>query len=323
MEKGKHNFKSVYTFKLIPNDDGVVKTIHFPKYAIKAMALFVFILFLTSCYFISSFIVMKVKYVKNNEDLALLEEVNQKQRKEINELKEFTEGIQEKLDSLSELESEVKDLVGLPGSQEEDQSLTASNLTQDEQDQGKVSRGSFFSRSRRTSHYDQREDLEQIGNVLKHIDSSLSRGKDDLINLKEDVVNQLNYLDAKPDFWPNNGRISSPFGNRRSPTGGASTFHRGIDIANSYGSPVYAAGSGRVIFSGWRSGTGRTIIISHGYGYRTLYAHNSSLLVQEGDRVKKGQMIAKLGSSGISTGPHVHFEVHINGNPVNPVKVLK
>ena len=78
-----------------------------------------------------------------------------------------------------------------------------------------------------------------------------------------------------------------------------------------------------MIFSGWRSGTGRTIIISNGYGYRTLYAHNSSLLVQEGDRVKKGQMIAKLGSSGISTGPHVHFEVHINGNPVNPVKVLK
>lgn len=322
MEKGKHNFKSFYTFKLIPNDDGEVKTFRLPKYAMKTMALLVSMVIIGSCFFISSFMTMKMSYIKNTKDLALLEEVNQKQKKQISELRAFTQDVQNKLNSLSVLENEVKDLVGLSKSKEEEQSQSTNLLSQEPVKQEQASRGAFFSRNHGTNQYDQREDLEQIGTILKHIDSSLSKGKDDLKSLKDDVVNQLHYLDAKPDFWPNNGRITSPFGNRRSPTGGASTFHRGIDIANSYGSPIHAAGSGKVIFSGWRSGTGRTIILSHGYGFKTLYAHNSSLLVEEGQRVNKGQAIAKLGNTGISTGPHVHFEVHINGNPVDPMKVL-
>ena len=123
-------------------------------------------------------------------------------------------------------------------------------------------------------------------------------------------------------MWPVLGRLSSSFGWRRHPVLKTNKFHGGQDIAVPKGTSVLAADSGIVRIAGWQGGYGYLVAIDHGKGLSTFYGHNSVLLVKAGDVVVKGQRIALSGSTGLSTGPHVHFEVRINGEPVNPIPYL-
>ncbi len=118
------------------------------------------------------------------------------------------------------------------------------------------------------------------------------------------------------------GEITSGFGWRMHPILGYQRFHSGIDFGADYGSTVSAADSGTVIFAGWYGGYGNAIIIDHGGGITTLYGHTSAIYVQEGQTVQRGQAIAAVGSTGLSTGPHLHFEVRRNGDPVDPATYL-
>ncbi len=123
--------------------------------------------------------------------------------------------------------------------------------------------------------------------------------------------------------WPVVGKISSPFGWRKDPVRGGRDFHTGLDVRAPRGRQIVASRAGRVVHSGWMGGYGKTIVISHPGGMTTLYAHCSSLLVKVGTNVKRGQRIASVGSTGRSTGNHVHFEVRKNGSPMNPLKYIK
>jgi murein DD-endopeptidase MepM/ murein hydrolase activator NlpD len=122
--------------------------------------------------------------------------------------------------------------------------------------------------------------------------------------------------------WPVNGSVVSPFGYRIHPILGYRKMHTGIDIAVGYGVPIHSAGAGTVIYASWMGGYGNVIIVDHGDGLSTLYAHQSSLAVGNGARVSRGQTIGYIGSTGFSTGPHLHFEVRVNGNPVDPMGYL-
>lgn len=122
--------------------------------------------------------------------------------------------------------------------------------------------------------------------------------------------------------YPSDAPTSSPFGWRIHPILGYRRFHAGLDFAASYGSTIRAADSGTVIFAGWYGGYGRAVIINHGNGVTTLYGHTSELYVTEGQAVQRGQAIAAVGSTGFSTGPHLHFEVRRNGTPVDPANYL-
>ena len=122
--------------------------------------------------------------------------------------------------------------------------------------------------------------------------------------------------------WPAEGEITSPFGWRVHPIFGTQRLHTGIDIGADYGDAIRAADGGVVIHADWMGGYGNAVIIDHGNGISTLYAHNSQLLVDEGQTVAKGQTVARCGSTGYSTGPHLHFEVRQNGSPVNPLNYL-
>ncbi len=119
-------------------------------------------------------------------------------------------------------------------------------------------------------------------------------------------------------MWPSRGAITSGFGLRRHPVWGIMHVHTGLDIAAVWGSPVLAASDGRVIYAGWFGGYGKIVVIDHGQGISTLYGHLSQWLVPSGDEVHRGQVIARVGNTGFSTGPHIHFEIRINGTPVDP-----
>jgi murein DD-endopeptidase MepM/ murein hydrolase activator NlpD len=140
--------------------------------------------------------------------------------------------------------------------------------------------------------------------------------------LIDKLEEQRNILSATPSIMPTNGVITSRFGYRKSPFSGRSELHKGIDIANKKGTSVVATADGVVIFAGMRGLFGRIVTIDHGHGIITHYAHLDKTLKKEGDNVKRGDIIAKMGNSGRSTGPHLHYEVRLNGIPVNPTKYI-
>ena len=122
--------------------------------------------------------------------------------------------------------------------------------------------------------------------------------------------------------WPVSGPVVSPFGYRIHPILGYRKLHTGIDIAVGYGVPIHSSAAGTVIYASWMGGYGNVIIVDHGDGLSTLYAHQSSLAVGNGAQVARGQTVGYVGSTGFSTGPHLHFEVRVNGNPVDPMGYL-
>ncbi|QIK78948.1 M23 family metallopeptidase [Sphingomonas piscis] len=143
--------------------------------------------------------------------------------------------------------------------------------------------------------------------------------------------NALTWVDANADqatntgsgamMWPAAGRLTSGFGYRRHPILGYSRLHAGIDIAAPSGTPIVAAAAGQVTAAGWAGGSGRMVRISHGGGIATSYAHMSAIAAEPGSFVRQGQVIGYVGSSGLSTGAHVHYSVYVSGQPVNPMTV--
>ena len=159
----------------------------------------------------------------------------------------------------------------------------------------------------------QTQDALVESNTLKVKAAAVAEAK------REAALARQRYLDAIPSGWPTDGYISSGFGYRTYPD---SEFHPGLDIVNDYGAPVYATAAGVVEEAGWDSGYGYKIVIDHGNGYETWYAHNSRLLVSAGDTVRKGEQIAEVGSTGFATGPHCHYQIELWGKPIDPTPFL-
>lgn len=163
------------------------------------------------------------------------------------------------------------------------------------------------------------EDLmTEVSDVGRNI-LSLQSEIDEMYKLNEE---KIRFLEATPNHIPVDGWITSTFGFRKNPVSGVYKMHEGVDIAAPIGTPVYAPADGKVVLADMQGGYGRKIIIEHGYGVTTVFAHGSNLFVKEGEEVKKGQKIAAVGSTGSSTGPHLHYEVHIDGIPTDPMKFI-
>lgn len=255
--------------------------------------------------------------------LLLLENINANKTEEIktlkDSLKESNNYLVERLDDLEKAETYVADLVTLFNSE------TNSNI------EAPISRSYNRLQTSENANADGTF-IETDELLLSQMDALVATDEITAIiqektlayeALSKKMDKQLNYLDSRPDFYPTSGTFSSPFGYRRDPKNGRLTMHNGIDISNKVGTPIYAAGTGVVTFAGYDGNFGNVLIINHGYGYESVYAHCKTLLYQPGDSIAKGQKIATIGTSGRVTGPHLHFEIRYNQTPINPLKFIQ
>ncbi len=182
--------------------------------------------------------------------------------------------------------------------------------------------GPIFSDPQDDDVGDEKELVRLMHRTLDNLENELALDEQEKNDLYDFFENQKLLLASTPSVWPAKGWLSSRFGYRRSPFTGKKEFHRGIDVATRMGAPILAPADGVVTFVGRDGGFGRTVTIKHGYGLKTKYAHLKDALVKKGQHVKRGETIALVGSTGRSTGPHLHYEVHLNNVAVDPLRYI-
>jgi biotin carboxyl carrier protein len=160
-----------------------------------------------------------------------------------------------------------------------------------------------------------RDEASRLGEIASHRAASLEE-------LVEALESKSDRLASSPSIWPAKGWLTSRFGMRISPFTGRPQFHAGLDIAGAAGTQIVAPARGTVAFAGKRGPLGNSLTIDHGYGVRTIYGHTKEILVKRGQRVERGQVIATMGNTGRSTGPHLHYVVEINGKDKNPLDYI-
>ena len=249
---------------------------------------------------------MAIQNEAQKQELAEYKQTKQEQAQKIQELQQMAEKNQKQLAYLSKLEDQVRSQMEKSGAQLPPKSDASVYAGKGGASLGSASEVSFM--------------LEQEKNI-----SLQAKAKaEDLQKLLGAIKNENYRRDVTPSQWPTDGGfISSPFGGRPNPFSGyGRDWHPGIDIAVDYGTPVYASAAGYVEQSGWYGGYGKYVRLSHDFGYETAYGHMSRLAVSAGSFVKKGEVIGYVGSTGYSTGPHLHFEILKYGEQVNPSSLM-
>ncbi len=157
---------------------------------------------------------------------------------------------------------------------------------------------------------------------LDRLSAEATRQEQSLQELQAYFQDQKSLLASTPSIWPARGWVTSDFGQRLDPYTADRVMHQGLDIAAPHGKEVFSPSDGTVVFAGLEGGYGNVIVIDHGYGIKTRYGHLAKILVKSGAKVKRGEKIAAVGNTGRSTGPHLHYEVRVNGIPQNPRKFI-
>lgn len=164
--------------------------------------------------------------------------------------------------------------------------------------------------------------LTALPGKLASLESEASRQEQSLRELQEYFDDQRSLLASTPSIWPTRGWVTSDFGTRIDPYTAERRMHQGMDIATPHGQPIFTPSDGTVVFIGNEGAYGKVLVLDHGYGVKTRYAHLSEIHVRLGDRVERGGKVASVGNTGRSTGPHLHYEVRVNGIPENPRKFI-
>jgi len=241
--------------------------------------------------------------------LAQLEKETEQKKDQFTYLAERIDQITQKVDALKEFDHKLKVMANLETSEDnaQNQGLGGSPISLEPE------------HATTRSH---KELVRLMHRSLDNLDNEIAAGEQDKIELHKFLENQKMLLASTPSIWPTKGWLSSSFGYRISPFSDRKEFHKGVDIATRMGAPIVASADGIVSFAGREGGFGRVLTVKHGYGIKTKYAHLKEALVKKGQYVKRGETIALVGNTGRSTGPHLHYEVHLNGVAVNPVRYI-
>jgi murein DD-endopeptidase MepM/ murein hydrolase activator NlpD len=167
-----------------------------------------------------------------------------------------------------------------------------------------------------------RENPAALPGRISSLENEAHRQEASLRELSEYFEDQKSMLASTPSIWPTQGWVTSDFGVRLDPYNADRTMHQGLDISTPHGQAVMTPSDGTVVFNGTEGGYGKVLVIDHGYGVKTRYGHLSETFVRLGERVARGQKVAAVGNTGRSTGPHLHYEVRVNGIPENPRKFI-
>ncbi|WP_424245776.1 murein DD-endopeptidase MepM/ murein hydrolase activator NlpD [Elusimicrobium posterum] len=253
------------------------------------------VMFLTTCYV----------FVRNY-DYSLTKADNQMMKAKIAVIAEELERGRKYLELTKTTDKQMRQMLGMPAGKEADLSgFDGKKLT-------------FEEILNRTSGDIETDDFKEYVDTIEKVAKARLLSYQDIAWY---FANKKSTINATPSIRPSQGRITSGFGTRLSPFGGQTVGnHKGLDFADKPDSPIVATADGVVRHTGWTNGFGQAVLIDHGYGYSTLYGHVTAIKVKGGDVVKRGDTIATMGTTGRSTGVHLHYEVWIDGQPVNPRK---
>ena len=290
----------------MPDGTGCVKQIRLPK-----SLLFFIIPLLIICAGFLFWIIHDYRGIKAKvPQLAELQKENALQKEQILYMARRIDQVTKEMNELSKLDHKLKVMVNLETGEG------------DEQFQGVGGSDPALVDPKKALTKVDRQLVRAMHQSLDNLNSDINSSKEDKAGLQEFLENQKILLASTPSIWPAKGWLSSRFGYRKSPFTGKKEFHKGLDISARMGAPIVASADGIVSFSGWDRGYGRVVAIKHGYGLKTKYAHLKKSLVKKGQYVKRGETIGLVGKSGRTTGSHLHYEVHLNGVPVNPLRYV-
>lgn len=298
-----------YTVMLVPHSGQGVRQLHIPTYFFKGLGILAMGILLVSVTMFFHYANTVHRALAEKEELKNLREINSVQVGQIQQLAQVTTTLQEDMQRMNKLDEELRKMVGTET--KENTPVSRNNVV----------RPTIFT-SQGMGGPGKKPDIQQLARSVEQLRQEMQIREASLTNLRDTIAAKRAKQASTPSIWPTSGEITSGFGYRNSPWGWSREFHPGVDIANSWGTPVLAAADGVVISAGWEGGYGNMVLIDHGNGMQTAYAHNSSIRVAVGQRVSKGEQIADMGSTGASTGPHVHYEVRINGERVNPMDYM-
>ena len=295
-------WKNKLTLMLIPGATGILKQLRIPVAAIYLGIGVVVSLMFSSFFFSAQFFTDKVA----DKELQQLRAENLQLKDRYEQMRWYLAEVEDRYGQLVKKEIHLRSIFDLPEIEPQQRQLgiggpvppTVASMSETEV--MAVSTEVEVDRLLKLSEFE----LEKYAEV-----------ETSLIDLKD-------RLDHTPSIWPTKGWLSSGYGMRLDPFTGYKEMHRGIDIANHRGTPIIATADGRVASIGKNSGLGKTVVLNHGYGFRTRYGHLHEIKVKRGQTVKRGDIIALMGSTGWATGPHLHYEVIRNGKTLNPIKYI-
>ncbi|MBR2214222.1 MAG: peptidoglycan DD-metalloendopeptidase family protein [Selenomonadaceae bacterium] len=298
-----------YTIKIIPAQGETVRSINLPGYALKMGLVFLGLMLVLGAASLGHTLYSLIHEERLAEEADELRLVNGIQQEQLLQLAERVNTLQGREEELIRLAEEIRRL--------------SAGSSDAEKEEAAGGQGGPYPQVK--------ADVNSLNETLSFMENNLTKQRERLQALHSEVRAERDKFFAlrsagfsavgstTPSIWPASGVVTSPFGYRW----GGTDYHPGIDIANDLGTPIVATADGVVTVAGWNAGGyGNMVDIDHGGGVMTRYGHASQVIVSAGQQVRRGQVIAFMGSTGFSTGPHVHYEVHVGGQVVNPVSYL-